>query len=88
MSPGEGNMACAEIASLLVFYVCDEVNELERIAIEEHLADCADCRAQLDEEREFQTAIGSLPQRGDQMDAAGIMLSRCRSELAEKLDDL
>jgi hypothetical protein len=88
MSPGEANMACAEIASLLVFYVCDEVNDLERIAIEQHLADCADCRAQLAEEREFQTAIRSLPQRGDQMDAAGIMLSRCRSELAEKLDDL
>jgi hypothetical protein len=88
MNPGEANMACAEIASLLVFYVCDEVNEQEREVIEVHLADCAACRAQLAEEREFQTAIRSLPQRGDQMDAAGIMLSQCRSELAEKLDDL
>jgi hypothetical protein len=88
MNPGEANMACAEIASLLVFYVCDEVNEQERDAIERHLADCAACRTQLAEGREFQTAIRSFPQRGDQMDAAGVMLSQCRSELVEKLDDL
>jgi hypothetical protein len=88
MNAGEQNRTCAEIAALLVFYVCDEVNEQERTAIEQHLADCAPCQAQLAEEREFQTAIGSLPHAGDQLDAAGILLSQCRSELAETLDDL
>jgi hypothetical protein len=88
MSAGETKVACGEIASLLVFYVCDEVNEQERPMIEAHLAECAACREQLAEEREFQTAISSLPRRGDQLDAAGIMLSQCRSELAEALDDL
>jgi hypothetical protein len=88
MNAGERNRTCAEIAALLVFYVCDEVNEQERAAIEQHIADCAACRTQLAEEREFQTAIGSLPREGDQIDAGGILLSQCRSELAEKLDDL
>jgi hypothetical protein len=88
MNAGEANRACAEITSLLVFYVCDEVNEQERIAIEKHLSDCAACRTQLAEEREFQGVILSFPQRGDQMDAAGVMLSQCRSELTEALDDL
>ncbi len=88
MNAGETNRACGEIASLLVFYVSDEVSEQERFEIERHLAECAACRTQLAEEREFQNAICRLPQRGDQMDAAGIMLSQCRSELAEALDDL
>jgi HEAT repeats/Putative zinc-finger len=88
MNAGESNLACGEIASLLVFYVGDEVSDQERESIEKHLVECAACRAQLAEEREFQSAIYSLPQRGDQLDAAGIMLSQCRSELAEALDDL
>jgi hypothetical protein len=88
MNAGETKMACGEIASLLVFYVCDEVNEQERFEIERHLAECVACRTQLAGEREFQSAIGCLPRKGDQMDAAGIMLSQCRSELAEALDDL
>ncbi len=88
MKAGEAHWGCAEFASLVVFYVCDEVNEQEREAIERHLAECAACRAQLAEEREFQNAILSLPQSGDRLDAAGVLLSQFRSELAEKLDDL
>src|SRR6516162_2123011 len=88
MSTGDTNKVCGEVASLLVFYVSDEVNEQERHAIERHLSECAACRVQLAEEREFQAAIRSLPQRGDRLDAAGIVLSQCRSELAEKIDDL
>jgi hypothetical protein len=88
MSTGDQNKVCTEIAPLLVFYVCDEVNEQERAAIERHIAECAACRAQLCEERKFQGAISSLPRADEQLDAAGILLSLCRSELAEKLDDL
>jgi hypothetical protein len=88
MKPGEQKGACEETSALLVFYVCDEVNDQERVAIERHLVDCPACRAQLSEEREFQNAVSSLPHAGEHLDAAGILLSRCRSELAEKLDDL
>jgi hypothetical protein len=88
MNPGEAHWDCAEVAALLVFYVCDEVNDQERAGIERHIAECAACRRQLAEEHEFQNAILSLPQSGDRLDAAGILLAQCRSELAEELDDL
>jgi hypothetical protein len=88
MSPGEPNKPCTEISPLLVFYVCDEVNDRERAEIERHLAECSGCRGQLAEEREFQAAVISLPGTDEQGGSAGILLSQCRSELAEKLDDL
>jgi len=88
MNATEPNRVCEEIAELLVFYVCDEVNEQEREAIEQHLAQCESCRKQLAGHREFQDAIDSVPPAADQLDSAGILLSHCRSELAEKLDDL
>jgi len=88
MKPGEPNRTCAEIAELLMFYVCDEVEEQERAAVEEHIAGCVACRRQLAEERAFSKALSSLPYAGEQLDAAGIVLAQCRSELAEKLDDL
>jgi hypothetical protein len=88
MNRGEQNKPCVEIAPLLAFYVCDEVNGPERAAIELHLAGCVACQAQLSEEREFQTVIASMPHESEQADASGILLARCRSELAEKLDDL
>jgi hypothetical protein len=88
MNPQEQEMRCAGIAELLVFYACDEVNEQERTTIEQHLAVCPSCQALLSEEREFLSALGSLPHSGEQLDPSGILLSQCRSELSEKLDDL
>lgn len=89
MNANEPNRVCEEIAALLVFYVCDEVDDRERAAIEQHVAQCGVCRAHLAEHREFQGAVDSVPRAGDQqLDGAGILLSQCRSELAEKLDDL
>jgi hypothetical protein len=88
MNAGDPNRVCEEIAELLAFYVCDEVNDQERAAIEEHLVQCGACRAQLAEQRDFQNAIDSIPRAGEQLDDAGILLSQCRSELAERLDDL
>lgn len=88
MNPQEHNKVCAEIAQLLVFYVCDEVNDQERASIEKHLAVCADCRAQYKDEQEFHAALTSLPRSDEQVDSAGVLLSQCRSELSEALDDL
>jgi hypothetical protein len=79
---------CKDVAALLVFYVCGEVNEQERAAIEQHLAGCAACQAQLAEELEFQNALRSLPNSSEQLDPSGILLGQCRSELAEQLDDM
>jgi hypothetical protein len=87
MSAGAQDRLCAEISALLVFYVCDEVSDQERAVIDEHLTHCAACQAQLSEEREFSDAIAAVPRSEQQLDPAGILLSQCRSELAEKLDD-
>src|SRR3974377_514708 len=88
MNPSAETTSCAEIAPLLVFYVCDELTEEERAQVEKHLAVCDECRAQLSEEREFQGALGDQPSAGDLLDPSGLLLSQCRSELAERLDDL
>ncbi len=88
MSLSEKKSSCEEIAGLFVFYLCSEVDEKERAAVDEHVVKCENCRMQLREERNFAEAVEALPQAADQLDNAGIMLSQCRSELAEKLDDL
>jgi len=79
---------CAEIAPLLVFYACDEVEPLEREQIDAHLAVCASCAAQLREEQDMQSALVSAFQPADQLDPSGTLLAQCRSELSELLDDL
>lgn len=88
MSPIDKNMKCKHVATLLVFYACDEVNESERELIEAHLATCKACSEQLAEEKELQASLASVPQTADEVDASGILLSQCRSELEEALDDL
>ena len=79
---------CDDIAPLFVFYVCDELEQKERVAVEQHIAVCEGCRAQLAEELNFSEAVAGVPQDADEFDRTGIILAQCRSELAEKLDDL
>jgi hypothetical protein len=88
MNTSVKNVNCKDIASLLVFYVCGEVSENERKQIEAHLANCKACSAQLAEEKELQSALSTVPQSADELDSSGILLSQCRSELEEALDDL
>ncbi|HXJ06103.1 MAG TPA: HEAT repeat domain-containing protein [Candidatus Acidoferrum sp.] len=80
--------SCKEVASLLVFYACAETSEQENALIEMHLATCATCAAQLAEERGLHESLMEALQASEQMDTGGILLSQCRSELAEALDDL
>lgn len=79
---------CEDIAPLLVFYACFEVDERERAEIDAHLAACEVCAKQLHEENSFQTALCEASQPADELDPSGALLAQCRSELAEKLDDL
>jgi hypothetical protein len=79
---------CADVAPLLIFYACDEVNPNEREQIDAHLAICEACRSQLSEESDLQTVVAKISQPADAMDPTGALLAQCRSELAEKLDDL
>jgi hypothetical protein len=79
---------CADVAPLLIFYSCDEVTPDERRQIEAHLAACAECRAQLQDEEELQSALADVPQAADELDRSGKLLAQYRSELSEALDDL
>ena len=79
---------CGDIAPLLVFYACEEVEPQEREQIDAHLASCASCAGQLREEQEMQSALVSAFQPADQLDPSGALLAQCRSELSELLDDL
>src|SRR5229473_8291290 len=88
MSAFEKSVNCEDIAPLLVFYACNEVSDRERKQIDAHVASCPACATQLAEESELQEAMAAAPQPADELDSSGILLSQCRSELAETLDDL
>lgn len=45
------------ILEQIPLYLDDELQESERLAVEQHIQDCADCRAALDAERELVLAI-------------------------------
>lgn len=79
---------CEDVAPLLVFYTCDELTTEEREKIVAHLAICDGCRAQLSEEDALQAAIENMPQVADRFESSGVLLSQCRSELSESLDEL
>ncbi len=82
------SLRCRDVAPLLVFYVCDETSDQERRQVEAHLAACEACAAQLAEERALHATLAEALQPADELDRAGILLSQCRSELAEALEDL
>jgi HEAT repeat protein/putative zinc finger protein len=79
---------CKDAAALLVFYACGETSAQENTLIESHLAACAACAAQLSEERGLHESLMRALEASEQVDTGGILLSQCRSELAEALDDL
>jgi hypothetical protein len=88
MTPAGLRNVCQQVAPLLVFYACGELDDSEQKLVQEHLAHCPACNAQLSEEKNFQSLLGSLPHDADRLDSAGVLLSQCRSELSETLDDL
>ncbi len=88
MSLFDKQVGCEEVTALLVFYVCDEVTEKERRQIDAHFLACQSCTTHLSAEKQFQDAITNASQSAAEIDAAGVLLAQCRSELAESLDDL
>jgi hypothetical protein len=85
-SPASGR--CSQIAPLLVFYSCDELTSQERARVQAHLAVCPGCATQLAQETALLEAIGDVPQTAQLLGRDDILLSQCRSELAESLDDM
>jgi hypothetical protein len=87
VSPAEPR-TCKDVNALLVFYTCGETNEQETARVEKHLQECSACAAQLAEERSLHESLIEALQASEKYDTGGILLSQCRSELAEALDDL
>jgi hypothetical protein len=81
-------MNCDEVAPLLVFLACDEVTADERVGLEKHVAECAECRKQLAEVGDFHQSLTVVPQAADELDRTGTLLVQCRSELSESLDEM
>lgn len=78
---------CSEIAPLLVFYSCDELDAQERRQIDAHLAICLNWAQQLREEQEKHATLLSSFEAAYQMDPSEELLAQCRRELCELLDD-
>src|SRR5277367_5757453 len=87
-SGGLANGQCAEISALLVFYACGETSATEKERIDSHLAKCADCAGQLAKEQLLLESMTELVRPADAVDVTGLLLAQCRSDLAEKLDEL
>ena len=79
---------CTDIAPLLVFYACDEVTGAERERIEQHLQVCKPCADQLAGDSALWEMLGAGNASGAEIQSTDALLAQCRSELAEKLDDL
>ncbi len=78
---------CQQMEPLRILYACDELSEAERAAVEEHARQCPACAAGLAREIRLREAVRGTEQTADQLDRSDLLLARCRSELAEKLDD-
>jgi hypothetical protein len=78
---------CNEIEHLAVLFACDELDPAARAAVNAHASECAICSAVVSREVRLHQEIVSFDQPADSLDRSGLLLARCRSELAETLDD-
>jgi HEAT repeats/Putative zinc-finger len=78
---------CEDMEQLAVLYAYEELSLAERAALETHTAGCHACAAVLSRELLLHQAISSIESPVDSLDPSGLLLGRCRSELAEALDD-
>lgn len=78
---------CSEIAPLLVFYPGDGLDAQEKEQIDAHLAACLGCAQQLRQEQEMRATLLSSFAAARQWNPPEELLSQCRSELCDLLDD-
>jgi len=78
---------CGNFEDLAVLYVAGELLAEERTGIEEHARSCGMCADTLLREMRLCGAILARGEAAGKLDGSGLLLARCRSELAEALDD-
>ena len=77
-----------QIETLATLYALGELAPEQRANLEAHARECAACSAAIAREQHFHQALAASHQPADGMDPDGLLLARCRSELAEALDEL
>ena len=87
-NPGARACTCTDVAPLLLFFLCEELTEFESAAVQAHLTGCVNCAAALAREKKLHEFLAASEQPAEQLDPGGSLLSQCRSELEEALDDL
>jgi len=78
---------CADFEGWAVLYAAGELGGAEFAAVEAHARECAACAALLDRELKMRDAVTAHGDATGGIDRSGLLLARCRSELAEALDD-
>ena len=78
---------CEDFERLLILCACDELEAAERAAVEEHTRQCAPCAASLAHELRLREAVAGAKRAAEKLDPSGALVSQCRSELEEALDD-
>lgn len=79
-------MRCADFEEQAILYCAGELPEEARAGVEAHAGACAMCADVLAAEMELRRMIAER-RDGAEEDGSGLLLARCRSELAEALDD-
>jgi len=77
---------CADFEERAILYCAGELSEEACASVEGHARECVACAAILAEEMEFSQLIAERCD-AEEPDASGFLLARCRSELAEALDE-
>jgi anti-sigma factor RsiW len=75
-------MKCEWVQQSILLYVYDELADDARYEVEQHVARCADCSAELRSAREFHARFSSVPVR----DPAPNLLAASRMRLQESLE--
>ncbi len=83
----EKKLTCRECEALLVFHACEELEGTERAAVDAHVSECTACAAALAKEWELLRSLSAAERPADRLDPADVMLSQCRGELEESLDE-
>ena len=77
-------MKCSDMKTLLSAYANDELSQEQRTMVEQHLADCADCRATLEGYRQIRQKLAVLQVVPSTSDVKEAVMSKVRASGAGK----
>jgi hypothetical protein len=78
---------CSNYEDRAILYAAGELTREDSVAVEAHAQKCANCAAILSREIGLRKTLALRLQPADTLDRSDLLLTRCRSELFETLDD-